>query len=158
MGTMVAASWQRPDLIVVVGVDFSNESESALRVACGITRELTRADIHAVHAAPLAPLPYSYDSFEVAPQLDVAEERRRLDEMCARACAGRRVARHLVLAPADRAIVEVAREQGAHLIVVGTHEKSLLGRMVTGSVVDRIVRAAPCSVLVARPSLATAAI
>jgi nucleotide-binding universal stress UspA family protein len=147
---MLVPSWQKPQLVVVVGIDFSRESESALETACGIARGIGRADIHAVYGASLAPLPYSLEAFAIAPQLDVAEERRRLDELCARAAAGQRTVRHVVLAAPDRAIVGVAIEQHADLIVVGTHGKSTLNRLVTGSVVDRIVRTAPCSVLVTK--------
>jgi nucleotide-binding universal stress UspA family protein len=150
MGSMVAAAWQKPQLVIVVGIDFSRESESALETACGVARGIGRADIHAVYGASLAPLPYSLEAFAIAPQLDVAEERRRLDEICARAAAGQRIVRHVVLAAADRAIVSVAVEQHADLIVIGAHGKSALNRLVTGSVVDRIVRTAPCSVLVTR--------
>ncbi len=156
MGTMIQATWATNRMVIVAGVDFSSEGEAAFELACSIARNVGHADIHAVHAAPLAPLPYSYDSLDVAPHFDIAAERSRLDELCARAGPGQRIARHLILAGAERAIVDVAREQRADLIVLGTHGKSGIHRLLTGSVVERIVRAASCSVLVARPRVAEA--
>jgi nucleotide-binding universal stress UspA family protein len=51
--------------------------------------------------------------------------------------------------PAD-AIVERARELGAGLILMTTHGRGGLGRMVFGSVADRVLRHAPCPVLLVR--------
>lgn len=51
---------------------------------------------------------------------------------------------------ADQQIVELAREWGADLIVVGSHGRGFWGRML-GSVSDGVVHHAPCSVLVVRP-------
>lgn len=136
---------------MVVGIDFSPACEIALETACGIARTVGRADIHAVHAASIPPA-LSFDSFEVAPVLDVGADRARLDALCAIAGAGHRIVRHVVVSATERAIVAIAREQHADIIIVGTHDtKSGIGRLLTGSVVERIVRAAPCSVLVTRP-------
>jgi nucleotide-binding universal stress UspA family protein len=46
-----------------------------------------------------------------------------------------------------REIVAAAREEGADLIIMGTHGRSGLERFLTGSVADRVVRTAPCPVL-----------
>ena len=53
--------------------------------------------------------------------------------------------------PAEQ-IVQLAVDTEADLIVVGTNEKSGLGRLVLGSVSSEVFRNAPCSVLVARAS------
>ncbi len=52
--------------------------------------------------------------------------------------------------PADQ-IVHVAREQGFDLIVVGHRGLSPVKAFLLGSVSDRVVTHAPCSVLVVRP-------
>lgn len=51
--------------------------------------------------------------------------------------------------PAEQ-IVQLAVDTEADLIVVGTNEKSGIGRLVLGSVSSEVFRRAPCSVLVAR--------
>jgi nucleotide-binding universal stress UspA family protein len=48
-------------------------------------------------------------------------------------------------------LVEEAREQHADLIVVGSHGRTGLERLVMGSVASHVVTHAPCSVLVVRP-------
>jgi nucleotide-binding universal stress UspA family protein len=44
-------------------------------------------------------------------------------------------------------ILEVAEEASADLIVMGTHGRSGLGRLLMGSVAEQVVRKAPCPVL-----------
>jgi nucleotide-binding universal stress UspA family protein len=47
-------------------------------------------------------------------------------------------------------IVRLAREHAFDLTVVGTHGRRGLKRLVLGSVAERVVREAPCAVLVVR--------
>jgi nucleotide-binding universal stress UspA family protein len=47
-----------------------------------------------------------------------------------------------------KAIVKLARDRGADLIVVGTRRKGFLERLVEGSVQQDVLRHAPCDVLV----------
>jgi nucleotide-binding universal stress UspA family protein len=49
--------------------------------------------------------------------------------------------------PAD-AIVALARERNADLIVVGMRKKGFIERLVEGSVAQNVLRRAPCDVLV----------
>ena len=54
-----------------------------------------------------------------------------------------------------RAIVEAARQWPADLIVMGSHGRRGLDRVLLGSVAESVVRHAPCSVdIVRRPALA----
>lgn len=52
--------------------------------------------------------------------------------------------------PAEK-IVEIAHEQGADLIVMGTHGRAGLDRLFFGSVANEVVRSAGCPVLTIRP-------
>jgi nucleotide-binding universal stress UspA family protein len=58
-------------------------------------------------------------------------------------------ARVLEGSPAS-AIVDCAEELGAELVVVGTHGRTGLTRLALGSVAERVIRAAGCSVLAVR--------
>ena len=49
-------------------------------------------------------------------------------------------------------IVDAAVAEGADLIVVGSHGRGAVGRVLIGSVSDHVVRNAPCPVLVVRQS------
>jgi nucleotide-binding universal stress UspA family protein len=51
--------------------------------------------------------------------------------------------------PAEE-IVAYAREAGANLIVMGTHGRTGLDRLLLGSVAEKVMRDAPCSVLVVK--------
>ena len=51
--------------------------------------------------------------------------------------------------PAD-AIVRVARERGADLIVMGTYGRTVLSRLLTGSVTQKVAQLARCAILTVR--------
>jgi nucleotide-binding universal stress UspA family protein len=53
-------------------------------------------------------------------------------------------------AEADEAIVKLAKEQGADLIVVGSHGRTGLRRLLMGSVTEKVIGTAPCPVLVVK--------
>lgn len=48
-------------------------------------------------------------------------------------------------------IVKVAAEESADMIVMGTHGRTGLDRLMLGSVAERVVRLAPCAVLTVGP-------
>jgi nucleotide-binding universal stress UspA family protein len=50
-------------------------------------------------------------------------------------------------------ILRTADEFGAELIVMGTHGRSGIGRLLMGSVAEAVLRDAPCPVLIARSAL-----
>ena len=52
-------------------------------------------------------------------------------------------------APAD-AIVQAVEEEGAEMIVMGTHGRRGLERMLLGSVANKVIQLAPCPVLTVR--------
>jgi nucleotide-binding universal stress UspA family protein len=52
--------------------------------------------------------------------------------------------------PADE-IVKYAKEVHADIVVVGTHGRGGVSRLLMGSVAEHVVRNAPCPVLVVRP-------
>ncbi|MCC6216610.1 MAG: universal stress protein [Polyangiaceae bacterium] len=62
----------------------------------------------------------------------------------------RRVVTHLRVGDAATELAQLAADLDADLVVVGTHGRRGLGRVVLGSVAERTVRLARCPVLVAR--------
>ena len=48
-------------------------------------------------------------------------------------------------------IVRLAKERGADLIVMATHGRGFISHAILGSTTERVVRRAPCAVLVIRP-------
>jgi len=51
-------------------------------------------------------------------------------------------------------IARFAKEKGADMIIVGTHGRTGLRRVLMGSTAESLLREAPCQVLVVRPHVA----
>jgi nucleotide-binding universal stress UspA family protein len=51
-------------------------------------------------------------------------------------------------------ILRVAGETASDVIVLGTHGRTGLGRLLLGSVAEQVVRAAPCPVLTVKATAA----
>ena len=67
-------------------------------------------------------------------------------------CEGLDVEELIVHGEPAAEIVRVARERGADLIVISSHGRTGLGRILFGSTAESVVRYAPCPVLVVKPS------
>lgn len=83
------------------------------------------------------------------------EVRRRARELVARAVSRLTRARfqateHVIEGKSHEEILTMAKVWSADAIVVGSHRRSVLDRMLLGSVSSYVVRHAPCSVLVVR--------
>jgi len=138
---------------IVAATDFSEPADHAWRTA----RELAhvhRAELVLLHVFVELPL---YAETPATVVLQVYEEQRRWvqDELHARAkdaaADGVTVRTRLETGSAPETIARVAGEEHADLVVVGTHGRSGLDRIILGSVAERVVRVVPCPVLVVRP-------
>ena len=79
-----------------------------------------------------------------------AESSEQMDALMSEAPAGVEIAKVIARDKPAHAICERAKQVDAGLVVVGTHSPSDIERVLLGSVADRVVRHAPCSVLVVR--------
>jgi nucleotide-binding universal stress UspA family protein len=59
--------------------------------------------------------------------------------------------RHALGPDVADSIVDVATEVGAELIVIGIRKRSQVGKMLMGSVAQKVLLDAPCDVLAVRP-------
>ena len=136
--------------LILVPTDFSANAEPALDYACELAAKLgaTVRLVHAV-AAPPSTLQVAL-SEEVLVKL-VREHHEALDRLAEprRALASFGEASVEVGDPRDT-IVKVAKELSVDLIVMGTHGRRGLSRVVMGSVAEDVIRHAPCPVLVVR--------
>jgi nucleotide-binding universal stress UspA family protein len=124
--------------------DFSEHSEHALQFASGLARDYG-AQLMLVHV--IVPPPVIYGEGLLTTDVFVNREvQERLhqwqipDERV-------RVVRQCVEGDPATEIVRVARERAADLIVMGTHGRTGLSRLLMGSVAEQVVRQAPCPVL-----------
>jgi nucleotide-binding universal stress UspA family protein len=141
---------------ILYASDFSPASRPAFHRAIGLARA-NRATLTVAHVySAIVPLmgdgiatPQVYERW----MADVrADAQRRLDRLVAQAkkSDGVRV-KGLLLegVPHDR-ILRAARSTRADLIVLGTHGRTGIGRVLLGSVAARIVALARCPVLTVR--------
>ena len=140
---------------ILVPCDFSEHAEHAFQWALGLA-ERWRAKIVVVHAAPLfshLAYPESVYMVDLAKMEDeiIADAEKRLQEFAAKKGASP-VAVETRAVPGDPfwEICKTAEQEHADLIVMGSHGRTGLAHVLLGSVAERVVRHAPCPVLVAR--------
>jgi len=138
---------------ILCATDFSDTAEAAWGVACDLART-HRSELVLVHAFTELPV---YPEVAVISVQRIWEEQRlwvqqALDQRVAAAVArGLTASAVLETGSAPETIVDTAIEGRADLIVIGTHGRTGLTRLVIGSVAERVVRIAPCPVLVVKP-------
>lgn len=145
---------------ILVPCDFSASSESALRWAVGLADDWG-AKLVVVHVLPVFSLVDELHTRFLLdlPQLETAllnETKARLEE-CATQNAKSTVAVDIRVALGDAwwEICRAAERESADLIVMGSHGHTSVAALTLGSVAERVVRHAPCSVLAIRvPGLA----
>jgi nucleotide-binding universal stress UspA family protein len=139
----------RPIQKILLAVDFSPHSERAADVAAALAARL-HASVDVVHVLEL-PRDWSPYLSAAGTELEqkIEEDRtRQLERVRKRLASSKvRVATHLLQGHADTVIAETARKMGAHLIVMGTRGNTGLSHVLLGSVAERTLRAAACSVL-----------
>jgi nucleotide-binding universal stress UspA family protein len=138
---------------ILVSVDLEEASDRVLDVALGLASKLgARLSVLHVYSLPVYNLPDgSYvPTAEVANSVAEAA-RRQLDATVARyGDRGVTVSGILRNGSPQVEISNVANEIGADLIVMGTHGRGALGRVLLGSVAQTVVRSATQPVLTIR--------
>jgi nucleotide-binding universal stress UspA family protein len=132
---------------ILVATDFGEPAARALDVAIALAEKLGQPALTLVHVLYIArPL---YDIEVAWPTEAMAKgAQKALDVVLARArkrypkCQGDLLAG----APAEQ-IVKAVTQRGADLVVIGTHGRRGLPRMLLGSVAERVTRTCPVPVL-----------
>lgn len=148
--------------IVVIGTSLGPESDAVVASGLALARALS-ADAEIVHAyTPMATLFATFEGPLVTPQLSDIERRQMIEAIEAQAArhavsaidgapnAAPKVRTYVAEGPAHRMLVERAEALDADLILVGSVEVGKYN-WTFGSTADRVVRQAPCPVLVLRP-------
>jgi len=137
---------------ILCAVDFSEHSRRALDHAVAIARwyDARVTALYVFAPAPMAAVGTSTVAFEPIVLTDVDHERLVAD---VREFAAAELAPGVALdatvregVPATE-IVECARTTSADLVVIGTHGRSGVERLLLGSVAERVLRRAGCPVL-----------
>ena len=142
---------------ILLPTDFSECAQHAVPVAAGLARafEARLVCLHVVE--PVMPAVGWTPVAEPLPITDIGEQ---LEDSAARElpkiagcedCAGLDVEDVIAHGEAAAEIVRVARERGVDLIVISSHGRTGLGRILFGSTAESVVRHAHCPVLVVKP-------
>jgi nucleotide-binding universal stress UspA family protein len=150
--------------VIVVGVDFSPASELAVERAFELAAERPNAEVHLVNVVQTYGPQVTYDmpvDGSALTVLTLTEARARFKtytdkalETFAASHGGRRLERvfsHVRFDAIADEIAQLAADLEADLVVVGTHGRRGLSRVLLGSSAEATVRLAPCPVLVVRP-------
>lgn len=136
---------------ILVPVDFSKSSEVALDYAMGLARE-TRSQLLLVHVVTdqptMVPLPLRDEFFA---ELDM-EARDSIKKLAGRKKLDAKKYRFVALQGNDAAqmIADQAKKSRVAMIVMGSHGRTGVQRLVLGSVAEKTLRYADCPVLIVK--------
>jgi nucleotide-binding universal stress UspA family protein len=150
--------------VIIVGADFSEASELAVHKAFELAAAQPSGEVHLVNVVqtygPQVAYEMPVDSSALA-VLTVNEARSRFVKYADAALARFaevtkarpqfRVVTHVRFDAIADEIAQLAADLEADLVVVGTHGRRGLSRVLLGSSAEATVRLAPCPVLVVRP-------
>jgi len=135
--------------------DFSERSQYAFWLACSLARDYG-ARLVVLHVAVPAVVYGEGVVVPPSPEELRAATQEQLDRLQAPR-ADVRAERRLAEGDAVEEILRVAKEANADLIVMGTHGRTGLGRLLMGSVAEQVVRRASCPVLTVKAPFPDAA-
>jgi nucleotide-binding universal stress UspA family protein len=134
---------------ILCAVDFSPGSRQALRTAVHVATQ-TGAELVLAHAWYVPPIAfageYVFAPMDLQRMQDDARHQLEIGVAEARRLGAPRVSSRLLEGPPGAAIVSAL--DGIDLVVIGTQGRTGLARVLLGSVAEKIVRHAPCSVMV----------
>lgn len=140
--------------VIVVAYDFSEPAHRAIEQAIELAHGRERCDLHVLgvldNRAGLGDLTngkVDYAAAEKAQDVIRASVEKILLEIKAKPL---NLYVHARIGTPAKEIVGLASEATADILVIGTHGRSGVGRWLLGSVAEKVVRYAPCPVLVAR--------
>ena len=131
---------------ILVPIDFSQDSEHAVDSAVGLAQQFQArlTLLHAIYIPEAAEVNLAAYMDKIRSEADQSIDARlqRVHD------AGITAEAVTAVGAPSQTIVDTARDQHADLIVMGTHGRTGLRHMLIGSVAERVVRLAPCPVMV----------
>jgi nucleotide-binding universal stress UspA family protein len=141
---------------ILLATDGSAASDHAASVAVGLARthgaKLTA--LYAVDPYPYVGLgevnPMGFQAYMSAAQEHAATAHSRIAALCADGAPVQLEVKLVEDVSAASGIVQAAQAEGADLIVVGSHGRTGIARLMLGSVAGKVVAESPVPVLVVR--------
>lgn len=146
--------------VIVVGIEHGEHGEKALDAAIQMAALHPNGEVHALHVDAGPGVPSERGKLaHSSVALDQVEElcQARLQAMAERGARPRRLSTHFRYGTPAEQIIQLAADFDADMVVVGTHGRTGVTRLVVGSVAEKVVRTAPCPVLVVRDKALVAA-
>jgi nucleotide-binding universal stress UspA family protein len=131
---------------ILFPTDFSHCSDAALPLATSLARD-TGAKLLIVHVEE-PPVAYGGGEMYYGVPDPATEDLRGMLQRIVPPDPQVAYEHHLVVGEPAAAIAELAKSEGVDLIVMGTHGRTGLRRLLMGSVAEAIVRRAPCPVFI----------
>lgn len=138
---------------ILISVDGGPIAAHAADVGFDLARSLG-ADVAVIYAVDPAHAFAPESGASAAELMERAKQdgRRLLEETCGRTPLSSPPTEFLPIGKASKEIVRFAKEWAADMIVVGSHGRGGVTRLLLGSVAEAVLRDAHCPVLVVRPS------
>jgi nucleotide-binding universal stress UspA family protein len=135
----------------LVPVDFSKGAERALTYAAALARE-NSGKLLLVHVIPMAVSDSDGGVFFDYYALLEKDAKERFKKLAARHKLKTAQYHTFIVSAVDiaRAIVSQAKKAGAAMIIMGSHGRTGLQRLMLGSVAERTLRYAECPVLIVK--------
>ena len=137
---------------ILVPTDFSEQSVKAVRYGAELAATFG-AELHLFHAVETVPIMYGEGGAYLPPDTMaevLAAATTQLDDLKIDTADGLPVIRKVVQGHPFVEVVRYAKDNATDLIVIGTHGRGAIAHLLLGSVAERVVRKAPCPVLVVR--------
>ena len=137
---------------ILVPTDLSESAEQALDYACELARTIG-ATVHLLHVIGIPALGMPEIGLAMTSMtIDqmAVDGQTALDHLLETRCSATRGQALVRTGEARDVINQTAKELGVDLIVMGTHGRHGLSRVLLGSVAESVVRSAPCAVLTVR--------
>jgi nucleotide-binding universal stress UspA family protein len=142
---------------IMFPTDFSHTEDAALALATSLARE-RGSTLLIVHVEE-PPAAYGAGEMYYGMPDPMTEDLGKMLKEVRPADAAVPVQHRLITGDPASAIVRLAKDEDVGLIVMGTHGRTGLMRLLMGSVAEAVVRRAPCPVLTLRqPDKAPAAV
>ena len=138
---------------ILVPIDFSAYADQALEYAIELAKTL-QARLTLLHVIHLTPWTMG-DMVTTFPGIFLEEVETEAQQLMQASLgrlrdAGLQGETVIVHGVPFQTIIDTAKEKGVDLIIMGTHGRTGLTHVLMGSVAERVVRLAPCPVLVTR--------
>jgi nucleotide-binding universal stress UspA family protein len=142
-----------PFRVILSPVQFDEHSVAAMTLAKEMA-ERNGATIYLLHMVPTLPALGEASISEHVGSAEESKARAMLEEIAQKYLQGMKhelVVRGAFISEIANAVVEVAKEIKADLIVMATHGRAGLPHFFMGSVTEGVMRGAPCPVLTIKP-------